>query len=36
MTTRKYVKRREMTWEYAKGIDGVNTSQLFPAAMGAT
>ena len=24
--TRKYAKRRETTWEYAKGVDGVNKS----------
>jgi hypothetical protein len=26
-TTRKYAKRREMTWEYAKGVDGINTAR---------
>ena len=24
LTTRKYVKRRESTWEYAKDVDGIN------------
>ena len=27
LTTRKYAKRREMTWEYAKGVDGINTAR---------
>src|SRR6516162_8300044 len=25
--TRKYAKRREMTSEYAKGVDGINTAR---------
>jgi hypothetical protein len=27
LTTRKHAKRREMTWEYAKGVDGVNKNR---------
>jgi hypothetical protein len=27
LTTRKYAKRREMTWEYAKGVDDINTAR---------
>jgi len=27
LTTRKYAKRREMTWEYAKGVDDINAAR---------
>jgi hypothetical protein len=33
--TRKYAKRRETTWEYAKGVDGVNKSNHGRLARGA-